>query len=1280
MPDRIPPRVLLRQCVGRLHIFAKTAIRAILVATVWLVILPFTTLWTWRFYFWSGENIGFTTRGDKTLSREEDTAEQHSAIENTLDDSLSEIPVVIFGRSLRELATDCFEGQIITVAVVVVFIAAYLFREWVIQNTPAEAALELVAEDADEPDGPWGNHELGDEDRRRLAQQQVAVDTLLNAMNAVDVPDQDAQEEREHISERLEQIRRSLHRKQRAMDNQFPDNQDREIHTTQSSAQEMESSSIFGSQSEANEELPAFNLYSRNYVNAQYGNEIAPRGENSFSSSDTNDIPRNSPHQSILDDPNHEFWLQREQRYREYETSAVPPEPTVQADRGNKGKGRARGEASGSHSTVFGSEDLYDTDDNEDFKTQASSSYQELNSQRSTTERDDDENGSSSSEQRQIPRGSPWSNQNALSEVDHALDPSIQIPTRVPLARHGIPAMLQPQPIDHLQVQNEVRAEQGDNDNDNDNGNGNDNNNNEEAGLQGDEGFDIGDDIEGVLEAIGMRGNLWMLVQNSVLMALMISLCLAVAVWIPYVVGRVVILIRPISFVQTPIYILRLVTDPAVDFILDSFVPFAWSALASKQSIFPERIRVGVQSLVEHFAGDMANMPHDGVQFTGSIGSTGNTVTGVSYNVSSNAFKNTAAELYLQVQRNIEAAGALALDRWHQFALGSTGLDRTVCTIVGYLVMVFLGSWYIGRSSSGRRRANGNSFNEIIRQQGVFLKVFFFIVLELVVFPTICGILLDLATLPLFSDASIDSRITFLRESPYSGIFLHWFVGTGFMFHFAVFVTLCREVIRPGVMWFIRDPNDPQFHPVQEMIERPIFTLLRKISSSAVMYSGMIVIGIGSVTLAVSKYSGVYPLRWSFGAPLSTLAIDFLAAHFLLPPLISYIGPREFAKKALSTWWRAASAHLRLTSYMFNGRHPEEEGTHVRKTWKAWLFLEKAPISSSVYADVAIHDDNSPVIFRHDGQLVRAPKHDSVPVIPNRRMLVPVDPITLEAIDETERRNGHPAASETGDEEQSTVVVYIPPNFRLRVNIAEKLSIDESIVLTIYAGVHLSFPYVVMWIYLGLLHYSSTTVLLTPYHVSFSAVLLGRHMFETYLTPESQVHDIYAFSVGAYTMVLLGSLINWVSRKYTTISEVADWKAYLDETMASGKEKFSLASKAVYFSGSLGFIIPLLLGVAIDLYVFMPIRYSKSSGALVLHLSEDWAFGVVYLGIVYGVIYVLPTNPIQRALDQLTGNGIADMDIWEVTRLAIAPVIFGTVLAILFPGALALGTIRILGK
>jgi E3 ubiquitin-protein ligase DOA10 len=89
---------------------------------------------------------------------------------------------------------------------------------------------------------------------------------------------------------------------------------------------------------------------------------------------------------------------------------------------------------------------------------------------------------------------------------------------------------------------------------------------------------------------------------------------------------------------------------------------------------------------------------------------------------------------------------------------------------------------------------------------------------------------------------------------------LHWFFGTGFLFGVAVFVALCREVVRPGVIWFIRDPNDPQFHPIREMIERPTLPLLQKIVHSAMMYAGLIIAAVGSVVYSLDYLTTAFPL------------------------------------------------------------------------------------------------------------------------------------------------------------------------------------------------------------------------------------------------------------------------------------------------------------------------------------------------------------------------------------------------------------------------------------
>lgn len=41
-------------------------------------------------------------------------------------------------------------------------------------------------------------------------------------------------------------------------------------------------------------------------------------------------------------------------------------------------------------------------------------------------------------------------------------------------------------------------------------------------------------------------------------------------------------------------------------------------------------------------------------------------------------------------------------------------------------------------------------------------------------------------------------------------------------------------MLRPGVLWFLRNLNDPDFNPVQEMIHLPIYRHLRRFILSVV--------------------------------------------------------------------------------------------------------------------------------------------------------------------------------------------------------------------------------------------------------------------------------------------------------------------------------------------------------------------------------------------------------------------------------------------------------------
>ncbi|EYC03759.1 hypothetical protein Y032_0092g2608 [Ancylostoma ceylanicum] len=116
------------------------------------------------------------------------------------------------------------------------------------------------------------------------------------------------------------------------------------------------------------------------------------------------------------------------------------------------------------------------------------------------------------------------------------------------------------------------------------------------------------------------------------------------------------------------------------------------------------------------------------------------------------------------------------------------------------------------------------------------LKVFLLVLIEIGFFPIICGCWMDLCSLKLFS-ASLSSRASSFAASPTSSVFIHWMIGMVYVFYFASFVLLLREVLRPGVLWFMRNLNDPEFNPIQEMIELPVTRHLRRLVASTVGYS-----------------------------------------------------------------------------------------------------------------------------------------------------------------------------------------------------------------------------------------------------------------------------------------------------------------------------------------------------------------------------------------------------------------------------------------------------------
>lgn len=75
-------------------------------------------------------------------------------------------------------------------------------------------------------------------------------------------------------------------------------------------------------------------------------------------------------------------------------------------------------------------------------------------------------------------------------------------------------------------------------------------------------------------------------------------------------------------------------------------------------------------------------------------------------------------------------------------------------------------------------------------------------------------------------------------------------------------------------MWFIKDPQDQNFHPIRDILERPTLVQLRKLLLSAMMYGMVVAAGVGTVSGVLQLFSRtILPFRWKLRyAPYFTLS------------------------------------------------------------------------------------------------------------------------------------------------------------------------------------------------------------------------------------------------------------------------------------------------------------------------------------------------------------------------------------------------------------------------
>ena len=399
-----------------------------------------------------------------------------------------------------------------------------------------------------------------------------------------------------------------------------------------------------------------------------------------------------------------------------------------------------------------------------------------------------------------------------------------------------------------------------------------------QAGLDPNEVEAVDDieDLEGIMELVGMQGPLAGLVQNGLFCACLVSLTICFGVWIPYISGKLflVFLAHPVSLLlKLPLRCAASTADTVIDaFTFSATCMFYWTDLIVRLLCTPVGwILPPVATFSQNtFLADLTKRYAEGaverlmnvITATGTVmfesdvavfsiiahesllsieGRAGWVLRGVCHYISScfnSAYSSSGfiGTLLLLASGVVDQGKSLvtssidnillvlpslsSVSRFHPLHVDlsitprSVPLDynlaywdtkdRALAVMFGYLFFAFLGVIYLNvnawiRGINKNERVPG-VLADILYQAGGVLKVILIISIEMIVFPLYCGLLLDVALLPLFGSATLMSRIEFTISSPYTSMFVHWFVGTCYMFHFALFVAMCRKLMRSGVL------------------------------------------------------------------------------------------------------------------------------------------------------------------------------------------------------------------------------------------------------------------------------------------------------------------------------------------------------------------------------------------------------------------------------------------------------------------------------------------------
>ncbi|ALC42904.1 CG1317 [Drosophila busckii] len=504
----------------------------------------------------------------------------------------------------------------------------------------------------------------------------------------------------------------------------------------------------------------------------------------------------------------------------------------------------------------------------------------------------------------------------------------------------------------------------------------------------------------------------------------------------------------------------------------------------------------------------------------------------------------------------------------------------------------------------------------------IVVKVSLLSVVEIGVLPLICGWWLDICSLPLL-DASLKDRKASFKAAPGTSLFVHWMFGMVYVYYFAAFISLLREVLRPGVLWIFRNVNDPDFSPIQEMIHVPIVRHVRRLVASAMIFGFAVLLMLWlPIRILQFMLPNFLPYSLSGDSEVNDLSLQLLLLQIVLPGFFEQTQTRIWLKKVLRVWCKSVAWMLGIRSYLLPAAEP-------------------AAADEPEQAAAAAADAAAPAVQPGADVPVAAAPPAPPPPPPAPE---PAPPRNLAAAHQAIMQRDVPVGFQPYER---------PTLFAFRL-CALLLLMCCSIICAamLMLTVPVSIGRRVMMLWTG----QPGDKVEPP--VAIDAPLLDAEATrknERLLRP----HELYTAEIGGY---LCWILLRGIAVVVTLLPQGR--AAIVKKLKHWAKVALQYALPVVTLLG-IFVLVPLMFGLLLELVVVIPLRVPMRK--MPIHfLWQDWALGVLYTKIAIALTLMGPDWHLKRALERAYTDGLRDFDFKFVMSDLAVPVVttFGMALAV----------------